>query len=259
MKFKIGSAGKTLRALTSIASQYAKDNMPKLLTAGSIACLGGAVYYTGKGTVQAVRLIDKKTLEKGAPLTAGEKIKEVWPCYIPAAAATFGSAGCAIGATHMLLTQNTALMAALAASEAKNHGLLEKAEGLLTGEEADISNETAEPTAPNAQPASPDAVISTGNGNEKFKDAITGREFYSRREFITDQAIRISNAVITDGSQTMNDLYFHLGIGSCDAGEAYGFNQSCWPVTAHYSIESGRFGEPVTVVDFGAIVLPSST
>lgn len=258
MKIKMSSAGQTLRALASIASKYAKDNMPKLLTAGSVVFLGGAVYYTGKGTVQAVRLIDKKTLEKGAPLTTGEKIKETWPCYIPAAAATLGSAGCAIGATHVLLTQNTALMAALAASEAKNHGLLEKAEGLLAGEEAVIPEEAPEPAAPSS-PADPNAVISTGNGNEKFKDAVSGREFYSRREYITQQAVKVSNAVITDGSQTMNDLYFNLGIGSCDAGEAFGFNQSCWPVTPHYSIESGRFGEPVTVVDFGAIVLPSST
>lgn len=258
MKIKIGSAGQTLRALASIASKYAKDNMPKLLTTGSVLCLGGAVYYTGKGTVQAVRLIDKKTLEKGAPLTTGEKIKEVWPCYIPAAAATLGSAGCAIGATHVLLTQNTALVAALAASEAKNHGLLEKAEDLLSDGEADIPEEKSE-TAVSSSTVDPNAVISTGNGNEKFKDAITGREFYSRREFVTQQAIRISNEVITDGSKSMNDLYFHLGIGSCDAGETYGFNQSCWPVTPHYSIESGRFGEPVTVVDFGAIVLPSST
>lgn len=258
MKFKPLGVSKTLKAGLVLASEYAKNNMPKLLTMGSVACLGGAVYYTGRGTVQAVRLIDKKTLEKGAPLTTGEKVKEAWPCYIPAAAATLGSAGCAIGATHVLLTQNTALMAALAASEAKNHGLLEKAEGLLTSEEADIPKETTEP-AVSSSPADPNSVISTGNGNEKFKDAITGREFYSRREFITQQAVRVSNEVITDGSKTMNDLYFYLGIGLCDAGETYGFNQSCWPVTPHYSIESGRFGEPVTVVDFGAIVLPSST
>lgn len=258
MKFKPLGVSKTLRAGLVLVSKYAKDNMPKLLTMGSVACLGGAVYYTGKGTVQAVRLIDKRELEKGAPLTTGEKVKTVWPCYVPAAVATVGSAGCAIGATHLLLTQNTALAAALAASEAKNHGLLEKAEGVLSEEEVNTEKESAEPVAPNA-PANPDSVISTGNGNEKFKDSVTGREFYSRREFITDKTTQISNAVITDGSQTMNDLYFQLGIGMCDAGETYGFNQSCWPVTAHYSIESGRFGEPVTVVDFGAIVLPSST
>lgn len=258
MKFKPLGVSRTLKTGLAIVSRYAKDNMPKLLTTGSVACLGGAVYYTGKGTVHAVRLIDKRELEKGAPLTTGEKIKEAWPCYIPAAVATVGSAGCAIGATHMLLTQNTALAAALAASEAKNHGLLEKAEELLSDGEADIPKEAPEP-AVSSSPADPNSVISTGNGNEKFKDALTGREFYSRREFITQQAVRVSNAVITDGSQTMNDLYFHLGIGSCDAGETYGFNQSCWPVTPHYSIESGRFGEPVTVVDFGAIVLPSST
>ena len=258
MKFNPLGVSKMLKTGLELASEYAKNNMPKLLTMGSVACLGGAVYYTGKGTVQAVRLIDKKTLEKGAPLTTGEKVKEAWPCYIPAAAATLGSAGCAIGATHVLLTQNTALMAALAASEAKNHGLLEKAEELLSDGEADIPKEAPEP-AVSSSPADPNSVISTGNGNEKFKDAITGREFYSRREFITQKAVRISNAVVTDGSQTMNDLYFELGIGSCDAGETYGFNQSCWPVTPHYSIESGRFGEPVTVVDFGAIVLPSST
>lgn len=258
MKFKPLGVSRTLKTGLAIVSRYAKDNMPKLLTMGSVACLGGAVYYTGKGTVHAVRLIDKRELEKGAPLTTGEKIKEAWPCYIPAAAATLGSAGCAIGATHVLLTQNTTLMAALAASEAKNHGLLEKAEELLSDGEADIPKEAPEP-AVSSSPADPNSVISTGNGNEKFKDALTGREFYSRREFITQQAVRVSNAVITDGSQTMNDLYFELGIGSCDAGETYGFNQSCWPVTPHYSIESGRFGEPVTVVDFGAIVLPSST
>ena len=258
MKIKPLGVSKTLKAGLVLVSEYAKNNMPKLLTMGSVACLGGAVYYTGKGTVQAVRLIDKRELEKGAPLTTGEKVKEAWPCYIPAAAAALGSAGCAIGATHVLLTQNTALMAALAASEAKNHGLLEKAEGLLSDGGTDVPKEVPETTAPSS-PADPNSVISTGNGNEKFKDAITGREFYSRREFITQQAVRISNEVITDGSKTMNDLYFYLGIGTCDAGETYGFNQSCWPVTAHYSIESGRFGEPVTVVDFGAIVLPSST
>lgn len=248
MKFKTLGVSKTLRAGLVMVSKYAKDNMPKLLTAGSVVCLGGAVYYTGKGTVQAVRLIDKRELEKGAPLTTGEKIKEVWPCYVSAAVATVGSAGCAIGATHMLLTQNTALAAALAASEAKNHGLLEKSNALLE-ERTGNSNEN------NAVKLSEDADgFVTAENEDVFLDTFTGREFISSKSAIEFVCSELSVAAVTGDTVTMNDIYYELNLSQAHAGEKYGFVTAFKPT---FTPEFNSAGKSVTAVDFDPVHLKS--
>lgn len=248
MKFKPLSVSKTLKAGLALVSKYAKDNMPKLLTMGSVACLGGAVYYTGKGTVQAVRLIDKKELEKGAPLTTVEKVKTVWPCYVPAAVATVGSAGCAIGATHMLLTQNTALAAALAASEAKNHGLLDKFNALpeeRTGE----TNENH--TGKRIEDS--DGFV-TADNEDVFLDTFTGREFISSKSAIEFVCSELSVAAVTGDTVTMNDIYYELNLPQAHAGEKYGFITAFKPT---FTPEFNSAGKSVTAVDFDPVHLKS--
>lgn len=244
MKLKPLGVSKTLRAGLVLVSKYAKDNMPKLLTMGSVACLGSAVYYTGKGTVKAVRLIDKRELEKGAPLTTGEKIKEVWPCYVKAAVATVGSAGCAIGATHMLLTQNTALAAALAASEAKNRGLLEKPNELLEERTGDSGEKRAEDTG---------SFVNAAN-EDVFLDTFTGREFVSSKSAIEFVCSELSVAAVTGDTITMNDIYYELDLPQAKAGEKYGFNTAFKPV---FTPEFNSDGKSVTAVDFDPIHLKS--
>ena len=248
MKIKPLGVSKTLKAGLVLVSRYAKDNMPKLLTMGSVACLGGAVYYTGKGTVQAVRLIDKKELKKGAPLTTGEKVKAVWPCYIPAAVATVGSAGCAIGATHMLLTQNTALAAALAASEAKNHGLLEKSNALL-------EERTGDPHENHADKRSEDADgFVTAENEDVFLDTFTGREFISSKTAIEYVCSELSVSAVTGDTVTMNDIYYELDLPQAHAGEKYGFVTAFKPT---FTPEFNSAGKSVTAVDFDPVHLKS--
>lgn len=241
MKFKTLGVSRTLKTGLAIVSRYAKDNMPKLLTMGSVACLGGAVYYTGKGTVQAVRLIDKRELEKGAPLTTGEKVKTVWPCYVPAAVATVGSAGCAIGATHMLITQNTALAAALAASEAKNRGLLEKPNALLEERTGESNENQAGKRTEDA-----DNFVTAAN-EDVFLDVFTGREFVSSKSAIEFVCSELSVAAVTGDTITMNDIYYELGLPQAKAGEKYGFTTAFKPV---FTPEFNSDGKSVTAVDF---------
>ena len=248
MKFKPLGVSKTLRAGLVLVSKYAKDNMPKLLTMGSVACLGGAVYYTGKGTVKAVRLIDKRELEKGAPLTTGEKIKEVWPCYVQAAVATVGSAGCAIGATHMLLTQNTALAAALAASEAKNHGLLEKSNEIL-----DESTNDSNRNRPGKRSEDADSFV-TAENEDIFLDNFTGREFVSSKSAIEFVCSELSVAAVTGDTVTMNDIYYEFSLPQAKAGEKYGFTTAFKPV---FTPEFNYDGKSVTAVDFDPVHLKS--
>lgn len=248
MKFKPLGVSRTLKTGLAIVSRYAKDNMPKLLTMGSVACLGGAVYYTGKGTVQAVRLIDKRELEKGAPLTTGEKVKTVWPCYVPAAVATAGSAGCAIGATHMLLTQNTALAAALAASEAKNRGLLEKANELIEEKPRDASASVS-----NAGTDDADQFV-TADNEDVFLDTFTGREFISSKSAIEFVCSELSVAAVTGDTVTMNDIYYELDLPQAHAGEKYGFVTAFKPT---FTPEFNSAGKSVTAVDFEPVHLKS--
>ena len=248
MKLKPLGVSRTLKTGLTIVSRYAKDNMPKLLTMGSVACLGGAVYYTGKGTVQAVRLIDKRELEKGAPLTTGEKVKTVWPCYVPAAVATVGSAGCAIGATHLLLTQNTALAAALAASEAKNRGLLEKANELIEEKPSDVATDVSNTTSDDA-----DQFVTSDN-EDVFLDTFTGREFISSKSAIEFVCSELSVAAVTGDTVTMNDIYYGLNLPQACAGEKYGFVTAFKP---RFTPEFNSAGKSVTAVDFDPVHLKS--
>ena len=75
-----------------------KQNLPTILTATALVGVGLTAFLTGTATLEADKKIAEAEDLKGDLLTNEEKLKVVYPCYIPAAAAGIATSMCIVGA-----------------------------------------------------------------------------------------------------------------------------------------------------------------
>lgn len=94
-----------------------KKNLPTLLTIASVLSGAAALYFTGKGTIKAVRKYDALK-ESGADITPKVIFQQVVPYYIPAIGFAVTSFGCNIAGNTIHVKRNRALsLAAVSAIE----------------------------------------------------------------------------------------------------------------------------------------------
>lgn len=111
-----------------------KKNLPTILTWTGAISTAGALYYTGKATVKAVRVYDE--LKKGDELDKKEFVKTVGPYYVPAVILAASSIGCGFSSNHINLKRQRMLSGALFASNEALSVVKRKIEDKIGKEEA---------------------------------------------------------------------------------------------------------------------------
>lgn len=94
---------------------WGKKNLPTILTWTSAISTVGALYFTGKATVKAVRTYDELKKEN-KDISKKEILKAVGPYYIPAAGFAAASVACSFSSNHINLKRQQILAGALFAS-----------------------------------------------------------------------------------------------------------------------------------------------
>lgn len=110
-----------------------KKNLPTILTWTSAISTAGALYFTGKATVKAVRVYDE--LKKGDEIDKKEFVKRVVPYYIPAAGFAASSIVCTFSSNHVNLKRQRVLSGALFASNEALSAFKKKVEEKIGKEE----------------------------------------------------------------------------------------------------------------------------
>lgn len=220
----------TISQLVSQLGKTVNDNSPLILTGIGVGGVVGVALLTGRATFKAARLIEDidgagNPNYSGPYMTTKEKVKLVWPLYIPAA----GTAALTITAVVMANRIGTRRAAAMAAAYAISQESFQEYRDKIIdkmgpGKEQKAYDEIAQDHL-DRQPFSSAQVIMTGNGNVPFLDDYSGRYFESTMEDVKWAVNKINDRINHQVYASLNDLYNELGLDNIPVGEEVGWTQ----------------------------------
>lgn len=245
--------GDILRSTANTVLEFGKKNAPQILTGLSIAAGIGATAFSIKGTIKAVRLIDKKKAEeKKEKLTVGETVKTVWPCYIPTFVLTGVSVFSGLKSLDISQGREAAAIAALQMTKTAFKEYQDKTkETIGEKKESAIRDAIMEDKVKNNPPKESE-ILYTNRGNTLCLDAYTGRYFKSDKTKIEQAANEINRRLLIESSISLNEFYYLLGLPTCECGDDNG-----WRMDTYDKLLEIRFsscltpdGEPVLCMEY---------
>lgn len=219
---------------------------PSILTGLSIASGVTAVVLSAQGTIKAVKIIEEKNLESKT-----EIIKECWKCYIPAATATVTSVACAIGSNSVNAKRNAALAGAYALSADALKTYKEKTKELI-GEKkmSDVRDKIAECQDFNTDGKT---VIMTGKGDVLIKEMSSGQYFRGTMEAVQSAINQANRDLVTDGSISLNDMYYYLGLAQTSIGSKLYWKIDDGFIDVSFGCALSENSEPCLTVEFNTL------
>lgn len=216
---------------------------PSILTGISIASSVTAVVFAVRGTIKAEKIVQEKELEKKTDI-----VKECWPCYIPAAVSLATSVACAIGSNSVNAKRNAALAGAYALAADGLKTYKEKAKELL-GEKkmSDLRDKVAEDQFKNVDNK---LVVITGKGDILMKEMTSGQYFRSTHDAINNAINQANRDMVTDGSISLNDVYYYLGVSQTALGSKLYWKLDDGFLDVNFGCAVSESGEPCLTVEF---------
>ena len=198
---------------------------PEILMGIGIAGMVTTAVLAVKATPKALDLIAEAEDEKGERLSKKETVEAAWKCYIPATVTGISSVACLIGSSKSSAKKYAALTTAYKLAETTLSDYKEKVVETIGEEKEKIVREKVAEKKLEKHPVNNEVYIS-GDGDQVFFDALTGRYFKSDINTI-DRAVNKLNAIMIsdiNGYMTLNEFYSELGIENVEVGEVLGWN-----------------------------------
>lgn len=225
---------------------------PEILTGIGIAGMVTTTVLAVRATPKALMLISDAAYEKDeAHLTAVEKTKACWKCYIPAAVTGVSSVACLIGACSVSARRTAALAAAYQISETALTEYKDKViETIGEKKEQAVRDKIAEDRVKNT-PASRSEVIITDKGNTLCFDSLSARYFKSDIDRIKRAENELNKRMLHDitGYVSLNEFYDELGLDTIPIGDDLGWNVEKL-IDIGFSSQLNDNGEPSIVLDY---------
>lgn len=227
MNLKIN--GNFLKGFLTKTGQVISKNSPIIAASLGVIGLGCAVYSAIKATPKAMKMVEEaqETKDKEAAakafsehtevpdstLTKKEKLVIYGKCYWKTAALTAVTAACTIGAV-LLANRQTKAMTLLYGTAATTLEQYKNAAKEVVGEkkERQITDKARIDSAPKDALDDDDAYICTGNGNQRFIEGITKRQFTHDFDGIRKAVNELNASLLQTGQLTLNDYYYAMGL-----------------------------------------------
>src|SRR5213075_1850897 len=100
-----------------LAGQFLEENASSILTAGGVIGVTMTAVLTGKASYKAGQLIQQEEERLEVEMSTTEKVKMVWPSFIPPVALGAATIGSIVAANMMSAKRAAALAAAYGISE----------------------------------------------------------------------------------------------------------------------------------------------
>lgn len=189
-------------------NNFLKNNSSKILT-----CVGGVgvivtSIFSSKATIKAYKILSEK--EQYEDLTLREKIKEVWPVYIPTILFGTSTILCIFGSNILSQKNQASLVSAYALINQSYKEYKDKVKELY-GDDSDliIKKEIAKNNY--------DETLFNGE-KQLFYDSFSMRYFESTFENVLRAEYYINKKFASEFFVTINDFYSLLGIDKLNIG-----------------------------------------
>lgn len=203
--------------LIKTAKTTVSKHSPEILTGIGIVGMISTTVLAVKATPKALRLIEDAEYYKGESLTAPEKVKTCWKCYVPAAVSGVTSVACLIGANSVNAKRHAALATAYKLSETALVEYRDKVVETIGEKKEKTVREKVARERVAKKPVSKSEVIVTEKGNTLFFEPLSGRYFKSDIESVKKVVNELNKRMI-GGEQYMSLSEFYSEIGLTPTG-----------------------------------------
>lgn len=259
-----------LDMIRSTAMQFGnvlKENSPTILTVLGVTGMVTTVILAVKATPKASQILEqekerryKDAMTEGTgeirPITKIETVKMVWKEYIPTAVVGAASVACAIGA-NSINNKRTAVLAT-AYSIAEKTMSEYKAKVIETiGEKkeekihADIAQDRLR-----KNPVEDRLIIQGGRGTSLFYESWSGRYFMSDIELVRQAQNQLNFELNTEGTITLNDFFYELGLPNVKGGERFGWRSDHHLMELKFYPQIATNEKPCIVLDYNNDPIP---
>lgn len=197
------------------------DNSPMLLTGLGVAGVITTAYLTGQSTLKAVRLIDRE--DPYEMQSFQNKVKLVWPEYIPPVSAGVMTISCIIASHHISNRRAAALAAAYSLSERAMVEYKEKVIARLGEKKEQAFRDEIAQDRVALTPASKQQIVLTGSGDVLCFDAYSGRYFTSNVEAIRKSQNALNHQILNEMYASLSDFYHLIGLPSTSFSDEVGW------------------------------------
>lgn len=239
------------------------SNSPTILTGLGVTGLFSTVIFAVKATPKAIALLDEEVERRALEwsdrssedikieLTTKEIVKLTWKCYIPTAIMGATTIACIIGANHINIRKNAALMSLYALTDTALQEYKEKvAETIGTRKAEKIQDEIIQENL-NKHPVT--KIITTGEGNTLCFDTLSGRYFYSSIEKISKIINEYNYNLLNERYMTLNEFYDYLNLEHTTLGNDIGWSTEIGMVDIYYSSKISPNNMPCVVLNYRII------
>jgi hypothetical protein len=252
------------------AGQFLTDNASSILTAVGVAGTVATGVLTAKATFKAAELIQEiETLrddhrnengldDENYPMTKTEKVKLVWPQYIPPVLVATATIGSIVAANMMSAKRAAALAAAYGLSERNLREYKDKVtEKLGVGKEKALRDEIAQDRVTENPPKE---VIIITNGDVLCYDMLTGRYFQSTVENIKKAENRINQELFNHQYASLSMFYEEIGLQPTNFTDEVGWNTfQTGALEVRFSTTTSPDDRPCIAIDFNNPPKPDYT
>lgn len=199
-------------------------NAPTILTGLGTMGVFSTAALAVKATPAAMADIETAQLYYDHPMTKFEKIKTVWPRYVPAVGVGITTVACIIGANTINLRRNAALAGLYSISERAFSEYQNKViENIGEAKENEIRRQ-ASSSSPIEDRGSKTKIYNARGGDQLYHDSLSGAWFRSDgqtiRKIENDLNLKIRRQMWIE----WNDLYDELGLDRVLLGDSMGWN-----------------------------------
>lgn len=241
---RLSDMAKSVRTILS-------KHSPEILVGIGISGMVATTILAVRATPKALVLIEEAKREKESDsLTPVETIQAAWKCYIPAAVTGMASIACIIGSNSVNAKRSAALATAYTLSENALREYKDKVvETIGEKKEKEVRNAIAKDKI-EKNPVSSKEVILTKKGDTLCYDVLSGRYFKSDIEKLKRCMNEINRQILNDGSASLNDFYYEIGLDSIKIGDDLGWDTRQGLVDIEFSSQLASDGTPCLVLDF---------
>lgn len=204
-------------SMLSAIRLFAKSNSSSILTGFAITGVITTGIFAGKASIKAEKVLEGLSEEE---LDRKEKLKRVAPIFMPAIISGAATIFC-ICATHSIDTQKQmALMSAYSLSE---HAM-KSMEDAMSDKKLKQVKETIFENDVKKNPPREEQIYDTGKGKTKFRDGVSGGDFYADIEYVKS-VFNKYNKMLNDGDIVyLNDLRWDFKLPQTEMGSSFGWD-----------------------------------
>jgi hypothetical protein len=214
-------------AVTGFISKVGKiagDNQSTILTGMGVTGVVTTFIFTTRATFKAAEIIEREQQSHDETFTAKDKVKLIWPLYIPPVSVAVTTIAAIVMANHEASKKIAALTVASGISERALQEYKDKVIEKLGDKKAvDIRDSIAQDRV-NKTPLNTREIIIAGTGEVLCFDITTGRYFQSSVEEIRRAENKINFEIINHMYSSLSSFYDEIGLPPTPYSDTVGWN-----------------------------------